>query len=194
MLRVSRWRDRGFTIIELLIALLLTGVLALAAFQFYASINQQVIAQQEFADIQNLNRACLDELSTALKSAGFGLADIHPAYDIVGDSLYVFVADSAKVDTQLYFMSEFTDAEYTAKLGGQPSGMTVFNLMKQDNSGSPVVYADFLTDLRFTIINPRLVAITVEITSAIPDDTYQPNNGYRTFINTERVVVRNASS
>ena len=191
MHRPSCHTQRGFTIIELLIALVLTGILTLATIQFYSSINQQVLSQNEIADMQNINRSCLEELGTSLKSAGFGVPTSHPAYEVDSDSLFVYSGNGGSVDTVVYFLQEFTDAEYTGKLGGHPTGITVYNLMKRVNTDDPVVFADYLTDLRFTVINPKLIAITVEVQATIPDETYQVNSGYRTFINTERVVVRN---
>jgi len=80
----------GFTLIELIISLALTGIIAFTAFKFYASLNQQALSQQEISDIQQTNRACLEELSTALRSAGSGLTT-SPAYAVSNDSLSVYM-------------------------------------------------------------------------------------------------------
>jgi prepilin-type N-terminal cleavage/methylation domain-containing protein len=185
---------RGFTMIELLVAAFLTGIVALAALSFHSSIHQQVLSQQEISDMQQNNRACLEELSTALKSAGYGLPEGHPAFEVNGDSLSVYLGDTGGVDTVLYYTEEFTDIEYAEKMIGRVEGMTVLNLMKKRNSEPGVMFADFVTDLRFTSIGTKLLAITLEVQTSRPDDTYSLNHGFRTFINTERVVVRNITS
>jgi len=181
----------GFTLIELIISLALTGIIAFTAFKFYASLNQQALSQQEISDIQQTNRACLEELSTALRSAGSGLTT-SPAYAVSNDSLSVYMQAAGGVDTVLYFLQEIDDSVYTAMGIDGSSGMVVHWLMKQENSSAAQIYADCITDLRYTVINPRLVAITIEVQTTKADDTFKQNNGYRTFINTERVVVRNA--
>jgi Tfp pilus assembly protein PilW len=180
----------GFTFLELLIALFLTGIVTFGALQFYASLNQQSLSQQEMADIQQINRACLEEISTTLRLAGYGL-DTHPAYEISSDSLFVYLRQDHPVDTVAYFLKEFTTDEYLELMGANTSGTSVYKLMKKVNSDTAQVFADYLTDLRFTVINSKLVAVTLETQSAIADETYAQNNGYRRFINTDRVVIRN---
>jgi prepilin-type N-terminal cleavage/methylation domain-containing protein len=181
---------RGFTFIELLIALGLTSIITFAALQFYTSLNQQSISQQEMADIQQVNRACLEEISTALRSAGYGLST-HPAYEVAGDSLFVYLQKDHPVDTIAYFLEEFTSDEYLELMGENTSATSVYKLMRKMNSDTAQVFADYLTDMRITVINSKLVAVTLETQSSRPDDTYPQNNGYRRFTNTDRVVIRN---
>jgi prepilin-type N-terminal cleavage/methylation domain-containing protein len=188
MLRL--WSSKGFTFIELLIALFLTGIITFAALQFYMTINQQSFSQQEMADIQQMNRASLEEISTTLRSAGYGLST-HPAYKATADSLFVYMRRSNPVDTIAYFLEEFSLEEYTELMGENSSGTSVYKLMRKVNSDTAQVFADYLTDLRFTVINSKLVAVTLETQSARPDETFQQNNGYRRFTNTDRVMIRN---
>lgn len=174
--------------VELLIALFLTGIVATASMQFYSSINQQMLSQEEICNIQQLNRACLEEIGSNLRSAGFGLSG--DSYDINGDSLTIYKRGTAQVDTIQYFLEEFDDSEY-GKMPGLVEGTSVFKLMKQTNSDAAQPFADYLTDLRFTVINSNLVAITLEIISSKRDETFNENGGFRTFTNTERVALRN---
>ena len=192
MVRISRCQGQaGFTFVELMISLVLTGIIAFAAFRFYASLNQQALSQQEISDIQQTNRACLEELSTALRSAGSGLVT-SPAYEVSSDSLSVYRQAAGGVDTVLYFLQAIDDSSLVAMGIDGSSNTTPHWLMKQENSSAPQIYADCITDLHYTVINPRLVAITIEVQTTKADDTFEQNNGFRTFINTERVVVRNA--
>jgi len=142
--------------------------------------------------MQQINRACLEELSTGLRQAGYMLTG-HPGYKIQGDSLYVFYHDLQPVDTVLYFLREFSDADYSTMIAERPSDLHVFRLMKQVNSDSAVTFADFIKQIRYTVIDSRTVAVTLEVQTARADDVVQQHFGFRTFINTERVVLRNVS-
>ena len=188
LFRINR---RGFTLIELLVTILITGILAVMAMRFYTVTNQQAQTQVEISEMQQVNRACLDELCTALRSAGFGLA-AGPAFKVNGDSLYIFARrDSVATDTVLYFLDEFTDTEYAERIVGHVDGMKVYKLMKRLNSNPPEIFADYITQLLYTQITPKLMAVTVEVQTAKVDKSFSVNDGFRTFINTERVVVRN---
>jgi len=189
---VFRLGGRGFTLMEVLVATALTGILALGAYHFYTAMNQQVVSQQDIAEMQQINRACLEEIATTLRSAGYMLSG-HDAYLITGDSLYVFLSETKPVDTVLYFLEEFSDGDYQTMMVGRPDGMVVYKLMKQVNSAAPVVFADFLTQIIYTPIGSKTIAITLEVQTARKDETLPDNNGFRKFINTERVVLRNVS-
>jgi len=60
--------NRGYTIIEMLVAVLITGILASAGFEFYISMHNQTLAQEEISDMQQASRASLQEITNA---AGF---------------------------------------------------------------------------------------------------------------------------
>lgn len=188
----KRFDSSGFTLVELLVGVVITGILAIMAFRFYNVTNQQAITQVEISEMQQANRACLDEICTALRSAGFGLSS-PPAYTINGDSLALFSRrDSVGVDTVQYFLDEFTDTEYSEKISGLVDGMKYYKLMKKTNSDDADIFADNITQLLFTKISDNLVAVTLEVQATRPDGTFQSNSGFRTFINTERAVIRNA--
>jgi len=71
-------------------------------------------------------------------------------------------------------------------------------LMKYDDDWTdPEVFADFITSISFAEIGtatpigyPEL-AIILEVQTAKGDETFNQNSGFRTFINTERVTLRN---
>lgn len=184
--------ERGITLTEVLIATFITVLLAASALHFYTTAHGQVIAQQEISDMQQINRACLEEISSGLRQAGYMLTG-HPAYKIIGDSLYVFYHDINPVDTVLYFLREFTAADYAAMIVNRPTDLHVYRLMKQVNSDSAVTFADFIKQVRYTVIDSRTVAVTLEVQTARADEVLQQYYGFRTFINTERVVLRNVS-
>lgn len=190
--------NRGFTIIEILIATLITSIVATAAFHFYVSMHNQVITQMEVSDMQQVCRASLQEIGANLRMAGYKLPEGHDPFEIVDDHtlrIYFAQSDEQPVDTVTYFLQEFSDSAY-ASVPGLPEGATLYWLMKQVNYGTetdPQMFSEFLTDIQFTEIDSSTIAISIWVQSTRRDDAYSLNGGYHTFTNTERVNMRNVS-
>ncbi|UCE24737.1 MAG: prepilin-type N-terminal cleavage/methylation domain-containing protein [Candidatus Zixiibacteriota bacterium] len=206
MIKISNWTRRylagdGFTLIELLIALLITAVLAAAAFQFYITMQQQVVTQQDISDMQQVSRSCLQEIGKAVRMAGYMAHTLPPgtlAYEISGDSLTVNMGCDDPTCPGLvhyvrFFLQEYDGDDY-AKVPFRPDGMLIYKLMKEtDASIGPEVYADLITSITYTPIGTSELAITLEVQTAKGDESFETNNGFRTFVNTERVTMRNVS-
>jgi type II secretory pathway pseudopilin PulG len=188
----SKHRQAGFTILEVLVAGLITGILAVSSFQFYASMHNQTLTQEEVSDMQTNCRAALYEIERTLRMGGYLLGDTHNPFEISGDSLRVFFNDSQPVDTVLYFLQEFSDAEYSQGYP-RPQGMRIYKLMKKVNSQKVAVFADFIKSIRYTAAAPDEVMVAVTVESQKPDETFQSNHGYRTFTLVDRVILRNAN-
>lgn len=65
--------EKGFTMIELLISLFLTGVIATFVMQAYVNQHKVVLVQDQVADMQQNARAAIDELSRQVRMAGYGV-------------------------------------------------------------------------------------------------------------------------
>lgn len=187
----NKRRQAGFTILEVLVAGLITGILAMSSFQFYVSMHNQTLTQEEVSDMQTNCRASLHEIGQTLRMGGYKLGT-HDPYDIYGDSLYVFFSETQPVDTVLYFLQEFSDQEY-AQGYPRPAGMRIFKLMKKVNSLKAAVFADYIKTIRYTAVASDEVLVAITIESQKPDETFQTNNGYRTFTLVDRVILRNAN-
>jgi hypothetical protein len=174
---------------ELLIALFMTGVLTTAALSFYVAMHQQTETQYEISETQSLCRTSLYEIKKTVRMAGCQLTD-HAPYEINGDSLTVYFCDTQPVDTILYFLEEFSESEY-ASIPQLPDGKKLFKLMKQVNSGAPTVYADFITNIGFALVGSTSMSITITAQTSRPDETYNANDGYRTFTVSTLVNMRN---
>jgi type II secretory pathway pseudopilin PulG len=69
----------GFTIVEMLIAILLACLVAAAALDFYVSAHNQMLSQQNISDAQHNLRNSIDEIVRQLKNAGANIpGDILP--------------------------------------------------------------------------------------------------------------------
>jgi Tfp pilus assembly protein PilV len=64
---------RGTSLLEVLVALLLTGVVTAAIFQTYLTQHQNYLVQDDISEIQQSARATLDQMSRQIRMAGFSL-------------------------------------------------------------------------------------------------------------------------
>lgn len=183
--------NHGFTLVEVLIAVFITGILATASFQFYSKTGHQSEVQYDVSEMRHLCRASIFDIRKTLRSAGYMLTG-HAPFEIKGDSLLVYYSDTQPVDTIIYFLQEFSDTAY-AKVPGLVAGMKLYNLMKQLNNGQPVIFADYITEVNFSLMDPSNVLVS--LTTQVPrgDDTYQSNYGFRKFTISERVNIRNVN-
>lgn len=67
--------SRGFTLIELMIAMAISGVVAMAAFTIFRTANWSSHTQEQLAEAQQNARAVVEQMSRDIRVAGFGLPD-----------------------------------------------------------------------------------------------------------------------
>jgi hypothetical protein len=75
---VSFGRISGFTVVELLIAVLLAALITTAAMSLYLTQHKQFMVQGDISDMQASMRAGISEVSTRIRMAGYGLPDGFP--------------------------------------------------------------------------------------------------------------------
>ena len=183
--------SRGFTILEVIIAGLITGILATASFRFYSSMHNQTETQYEVSEVQHQCRASVNDIKKTLRQAGFKLTT-HPDFEIYGDTLAVYFSETQPVDTVLYYLEEFNDYEYY-KVPDLPEGQQLFKLMKRTNSSVAEIYTDFIRDINFRLIDSRTMQITVTAQVTKRDDTFEENEGFRNWTLDEHVSLRNVT-
>jgi len=180
---MQRLRSKaGFTLIEVLIALFLTGVLTLSAFRFYSDMHNHALTQEEISDMQQNSRATLQELSRSLRMAGYKIGS-HVPFLIEGDSLWVFYSDTQPVDTVLYYL------ENEPAIDG--ASMQGHRLMKKQNSSDATLFAEHIHGLSYRQINSSTIEIALEVQTTKADETFMQDDGYRTIELAERVHLRN---
>lgn len=182
----------GFTIIELLMAALITGAVVTAGFQFYANMHGAALSQMDISEIQHLSRNSIDEISRSLRMAGFRVPPGHPPYEIKNDTLAIYFRNNQPVDTILYYLDEFTSSEY-AQVPGLPAGQKLYKLMKKTNSGAAAIYADYVSSINYVAASTKSLAITVTIHAGRKDHSYPLNNGFRKYTFGKTVEMRNLS-
>jgi len=184
----------GFTLIEMLVSMLLTGIMVTSVFEFYVSMHNQTMVQDEISELQQNSRACIVEITKNLRVAGFKIGT-HAPYLINGDSLYVFYNDTQPVDTILYYLSAHPDNDLqgtyaeddeTGEGAGKPN-----QLMKKVNSNRATVFSDYVLDINFTQVNPSTIEVSITTQASKPDEDYSDNYGFRTYQADEHVFLRN---
>jgi len=183
--------NSGFSILEVLIAALITGVLATSTFQFYTSMNGQTEIQHDVSEIQHLCRASLHDIKKNLRMAGYKLNG-HDSFDISNDTLSIYYSDTQPVDTVMYYLEEFSENEYY-QVKPYVEGMVLYKLMRKVNSETPAICTDFIQSIRFVQLNAKTITISITAQTSKQDETYDTNNGFRTYTMVERVTMRNVS-
>jgi Tfp pilus assembly protein PilW len=180
---------RGGTILEVLIAAFITGIISASAFEFYSSMHGQAEGQQRIIDMQLISRNSVAEIKKNLRMAGFKLAS-HDPYYVSDDSLVIYLRGSQPVDTIRYYLEEFSDADY-GSMPNLPNGVAVHRLMKQVNAADPVIFSDFVTFMQVSLIDSSSATIDITSITNLPDQEWPYNNGYRTYNVSDRVKMRN---
>ena len=191
LLKILKKRNNqaGFSILEVLIAAIITGIIATSAFSFYIKMSEQAEHQFNVSEMHQLCRTSLYDIRKTLMQAGFKLT-AHPAYEVKGDTLAVYYSDTQPVDTILYYLEEYTDAEYAA-IADLPQSHQLFKLYKKVNSDAPALFADYIVDIIYNQVDAANMIVSISVHSLLKDDSYQPNDGFRTFRVSERINIRN---
>jgi len=94
----GRKNERGLTVVELLIALLLTGVVVSAGYGLYLNQHEGWIIQEQISNMQQNARAAMHELETRIRMAGYG---------IPGGFQPIYAADTNPDTITILFQNEF---------------------------------------------------------------------------------------
>ena len=73
MMRIKLKSQLGMTLIEVMIALIITGVITTSIFKLYITQHQNYITQEDITDIQQNARSSIDEISRHIRMAGYEL-------------------------------------------------------------------------------------------------------------------------
>jgi len=183
--------QKGFTMLEVLISVLISAVIVTGLFQFYSRVQTQADGQYTLSEAQHRCRSSLQEIKKTLRMAGYKIG-AHPDYEINGDTLSVYMSLTQPVDTIQYYLVEFNDTEY-ATVSDRPNGVRLYNLVKKVNSDAATIYSDYITGIRYTTPDPLSVQVSIGLLTMHSDLNYQDKNGFRSFSLSERVRIRNAS-
>jgi len=89
--------NKGMSLVEILVALLITGVLTAAMFRVYINQHQAWMLQDSIIDVQQNARAAIDELGRQLRMSGYALPNgtmPFVAYNSNPDSITIYYKTS----------------------------------------------------------------------------------------------------
>ena len=150
-------KKHGFTILELLIAAILTTIVATAALSFFLRANQQCIAQDGIAEMQQNVRASVQDIIRELRMAGFNLTDT-TIVPIAIDSL------SGLTDTLCVNRDTFTVKYYI------DHSDSLHPTLIKDVNGQANIFADEISDFNISYIGNNSVRVSLTAKSARDDD------------------------
>jgi len=182
---------RGFSVLEVLIAALITGIITSAAFNFLVTMQNESEAQQSLSEAQLLCRNSLMDIKKNLRMAGYKVGN-HAAYEVSADTLWVYLRQTQPVDTIMYYLEEFDDGDY-AGMPDLPESRHVYRLLRKTNSGAPQEFADCILSLFYDLTDSTNVVVRLTSQTPMPDEDYPFFNGYKSYTLSERVKIRNAS-
>ncbi len=168
---------RGISILEMLIATLLSAMVITAALEFYVTQHHAWLMQGDVSDVQHNARACLDEIATQLRMAGYGLPPGHPPFTIGQDSLAIYARGDSTVDTTVYYVT------YIDSLNP---------VLVRDLPGTgPKVYSDGIENLTVAQTGASLLQVTLVARSHRTEMELLGGDGYRRRQLTTEVRARN---
>ena len=176
-------RQAGFTLVELLIAMVLLGVVSTAAFSFYSGQHQQLVQQVDVSDTQQGIRSVMDELTRKIRLAGYRVYGGNAIMTLNGGTwLALQYHDGDSVRTQLFF-----------PLANAYTGRT--DLMTQLNGEAMQVYAEGIDSVRFTPggTGTGVQWVNVELVAKSDNPGFQTASEYGST-DTSRYLYRRLSS
>jgi len=182
--------DRGFTLVELMIAMAVGLVLLGAMYGVFTMHNKIFGTQEQIAEMQQNARTAMDMMTREIRMAGYNptgatfdgitysasqlqvKADLDGNGTIAGQENIIYKHDSANYQITRNIGS-----------GDQPliENVQTFTFDYLDSTGSATP----------TSANIRQIRITITARTARPDPDYALNSGYRTYTLTSVITPRN---
>jgi type IV pilus assembly protein PilW len=183
----------GFTIIELLIAMAIMGIIIGALFSFSIAQRKYFSLQGQISEMTQNTRAAMDMIGGELAMAGYRPSDDTPAFSGIPYSasqlqIYAeFNGDSDRTDPNenIIYTYDTSSKRILRNTGGgdQPFSENIQNFIFEylDAQGNPTAVTT----------NIRQIRLTITGRTSKPDHLYTTNSGYRTYTLTSLITPRN---
>ena len=192
------FRNKGFTIIELLIVLVISSILVAGLYKTFITQQKTYTVQDQVADMQQNVRVAMDIITRHVRMAG---------YDPIKTGYFGFKAtasDGRSTDsTNIAFGIDYNEngvLETNEQIAFKLDGL----LLKKYGSGQWVTMAENMGSLSFvytlvdgteTLSPPpadiRMVKVTIKAKTNMQDPEYGSGGGYRTRELISYINVRN---
>ncbi|MDY7032897.1 MAG: prepilin-type N-terminal cleavage/methylation domain-containing protein [Thermodesulfobacteriota bacterium] len=192
-------RNKGFSLVELMIALAVGAVLTVGVFNFFASMEKSYTVQDQMTVMQQNARVGIDFMTKEIRLAGYGM-NAGEIITVADDDSITFRGDvdsDGNVETVQYTVDTGT-LELTRDVDGSgaepvaeniPSTGLVFTYF--DDSGSDLSTSDPLPLSSASRRSIRRINISLTVRTDRADADYGANGGFRTITFTANARPRN---
>jgi len=195
----------GFSLVELLIAIAISGIVLAAVSSLFIMQNKSYSVQEQVAEMQQNARAAMDIMAREIRMAGYdptGSANasivsatsnsINFTQDITGssnpsDPYYPSDGDTADANENITY-SLYTSSGIQ-KIGRNTGGVN--QPVAENIQALAFAYLDSSGTPTAVIAKIRQIKITIKARTANPDPDYTTNGGYRTCTLTSLITPRN---
>ncbi|NOY52509.1 MAG: prepilin-type N-terminal cleavage/methylation domain-containing protein [Deltaproteobacteria bacterium] len=184
-------RQGGFTLVEILVTLALTGIVTAGLVNFMVSQSRSYNVQENVQEMEQNARVAMDYLVGGLqRTQSLTLKHIFTDHPRQGDGVLLQdgVVYRFNQGTDLYSSKEDKAGRISVSGTGAGNGF-IASFITQDLTGDGIPDTPmFQVD---NPVNPHVVTVTIIARTRRADPRYKNNNGYRQIVLTRRVVLRN---
>ena len=191
-MRQSRNIENGFTLIELMLSIAISGIVLAAITATFISQSRSYDAQAQINGMQQGARAAMDIITREVRMAGYNTNSTLTFDGITYDTTQIRVRANLNGDGDTGDTNE--DIIYAHDAGNdlinRTAGATTEALVENIETFT-FQYLDESGAATTTTAAIRQVQITITAITSKPDPNYTPNGGYRTFTLTSLITPRN---
>ena len=195
----DRGNIRGFTLVEVVLALALSTVTMSAIYQLYLSQVKNQAVRENILDMQQHTRAAMDLVTRELKMAGYDPGGVNRDA-LKGNNFFgvIFRENELTIQSDLNGDGAPDDANESIAFSHDPETLT----LRRNTGGGRQPLGENIEEFSFRVFDregelttqsENICQVEVAITARTekPDPQYPHNGGYRTFTLQTRVTPRN---
>ncbi|MDD5451649.1 MAG: prepilin-type N-terminal cleavage/methylation domain-containing protein [Desulfovibrionales bacterium] len=189
-------RVPGFSLIELLIAIAISGIVLSAVSSLFIMQNKSYSVQEQVAEMQQNARAAMDIMTREIRTAGCDPSGSANASIVTATSGSINFTQDLDGDGNTTGTDEnITYSLYTSsgiqKIGRDTGGGN--QPVAENIQALTFAYYDSAGNTTAVLADIRQIELTITARTANPDPDYTTNGGYRTCTLTSLITPRNLS-